>query len=261
MRFMEEKFEFFYGGVFSNWANGAFVIDGLRYFTVEQYMMAEKARMFGDKEAEKEIMTTGCPEKAKTIGRRVRGFDKDRWEASARGIVYNGCRAKFEQNHGFREILMKTRGRTLVEASRTDQIWGIGLSGDDPRAQRRETWQGTNWLGEVLTLVRDDLEAGVSPDNDFPWQDTKPFLSDVVVENHTGKELWIWHHDAMRRGAADLQHRHNLAEVKVVVEGEYDITVSSVIDGETVFGKASDELATVAFGMASSAFEASLALR
>ena len=46
---------------------------------------------------------------------------------------------------------------TLVEASPEDRLWGIGLRKTDRRAMRRETWRGKNWLGEILTEVREEL--------------------------------------------------------------------------------------------------------
>lgn len=50
-----------------------------------------------------------------------------------------------------------TYPKTLVEASPYDQIWGIGLSEDDPKAWNKLTWKGKNLLGEILTTVRDNL--------------------------------------------------------------------------------------------------------
>jgi len=39
-------------------------------------------------------------------------------------------------------------------------IWGIGLAADDPRAKGRSTWLGTNWLGEAIQRVREDIRTG-----------------------------------------------------------------------------------------------------
>jgi ribA/ribD-fused uncharacterized protein len=52
------------------------------------------------------------------------------------------------------DALTNTMGTTLVEAAPNDKIWRIGLAEDNPRAQKRETWEGKNLLGEILTLLR-----------------------------------------------------------------------------------------------------------
>ena len=64
---------------------------------------------------------------------------------------------KFEQNPELLLHLLETEGTTLVEASPYDAVWGIGLFESAPEAQNRDTWQGTNWLGEILTEVREEL--------------------------------------------------------------------------------------------------------
>lgn len=154
------KYTFFYKmrNPFSNWYLSKFTDDqGIEYTCSEQYMMYQKAILFGDTEIAEEILDTPDPRDQKALGRKIRGFDSKVWEANAKRIVYEGCKLKFEQNPRILETLLKTEGTLLVEASPYDKIWGIGLGEDDPRIHDPKNWQGTNWLGEVLTDLRDDL--------------------------------------------------------------------------------------------------------
>lgn len=151
------EFVFFYGGCFSQWYRCSFEIDGVRYNCAEQFMMTEKARLFNDEGKEKQIMAASHPRDQKRFGREVSGFVKETWDAVAKDIVYRGNHAKFSQNPVLLEELLATKGKLLVEASPTDVVWGIGLGMDDPLKENRENWRGTNWLGEVLTKLRDDL--------------------------------------------------------------------------------------------------------
>lgn len=143
----------FYGGLFSQWCSTTFVVDGVSYCTAEQYMMAQKARLFNDAEMLDRIMSTRNPADQKAYGKLVEGFDKQVWESVARDVVRTGSMAKF-RDPGRRTELLSTRGVCLVEASETDNIWGIGRSEQDPQAMRRKQWRGTNWLGECLMDVR-----------------------------------------------------------------------------------------------------------
>jgi len=36
-------------------------------------------------------------------------------------------------------------------------VWGVALAWDDPKILDQANWAGTNWLGEVLTDLRDNL--------------------------------------------------------------------------------------------------------
>jgi len=154
---MEEQFTFFWSGPFSNWHQAPFQIGTVWYNCSEQYMMAEKARMFGDGETLQKIMNTADPSDQKRYGREVKGFDKDKWDALAMDIVYKGCYAKFTQNSKLKQFLLNTVGTTMVEASPKDIIWGIGLDKTNPLCFNRDTWRGTNWLGIVLTKVRESI--------------------------------------------------------------------------------------------------------
>lgn len=151
-----EKFTFFYGGVFSQWHKCSFDI-GRTYNCAEQYMMFQKAMTFRDHGTADKIMSATHPRDQKRLGRMVANYDDTIWNAIVREIVYEGNKAKFTQNQGLLEQLFATDGTTLVEASPSDRKWGIGLYAHDQRALSRSTWRGTNWLGEVLTKLRDDL--------------------------------------------------------------------------------------------------------
>ncbi len=147
----------FYGGPLSQWVHCQFEVDGIAYNCAEQYMMAEKAFLFEDEEAYARIMGTSNPSIQKAWGRKVKSFDAEQWYKVARAIVVKGNLAKFGQNLDFKKYLLSTGNKTLVEASPTDLIWGIGLAVDDPRALDKTQWRGFNWLGEALMAVRSQL--------------------------------------------------------------------------------------------------------
>ncbi|UGL62728.1 hypothetical protein [Xanthomonas phage FMYAK-P1] len=153
----QERFTPFYGGVFSQWYPSPMVIDGVQYGCAEQYMMAQKARVFGDEQALDAIMATSNPAEQKAIGRKVRGFDRRQWDSVSRDVVMRASLHKFTSDPKLRAQLLLTEGTTLVEASPTDVIWGVGLDELDPRVHDRSLWQGTNWLGQVLTDLRQSL--------------------------------------------------------------------------------------------------------
>ena len=152
-----DKYVFFWNGVFSQWYPSNFVIEGVEYNCCEQYMMAQKALLFNDMESHKMIMYSKSPDEQKGFGRRVKRFDKDKWEAVCKEIVFDANMAKFTQNPKMLEELMDTKELEIVEASPYDKIWGIGLHETDPKALDKSQWQGTNWLGEAIMSVREKL--------------------------------------------------------------------------------------------------------
>lgn len=154
---MNSKYYFFYGGPFSQWYMSSFIIDHIIYYTAEQYMMAQKALMFGDMVNYNNIINTKSPKLAKEFGRKVQNFNAKKWTNVCKDIVYEGNYAKFNQNVLIKSQLLDTAPKILVEASPYDKIWGIGLSADDIRVNDQKQWLGTNWLGEILTKLRNDF--------------------------------------------------------------------------------------------------------
>ena len=148
-------------GCLSQFWPSPFQIEGQLYLTAEHWMMASKARLFGDDEALLRILTSLEPVQAKAIGRQVRGFQEDVWRAHRHDIVKQGNLAKFGQHEAERAFLCSTAPAVLVEASPHDRIWGIGRAANDPRAADPATWGGLNLLGFVLMEVRDQLAAAL----------------------------------------------------------------------------------------------------
>ncbi|NOV00593.1 NADAR family protein [Paenibacillus planticolens] len=162
------KFVFFWGhtppndggidkSCFSQWWMSPFEVEGTAYSCPEQFMMAEKARLFGDNEMLDVILKANHPKEMKSYGRAVRNFDKDTWDNECYDIVKRGSFAKFSQNPKLGDYLKSTNNRIIVESSPLDCIWGIGMSQSDPEVENPVKWRGRNLLGFALTEVRDVL--------------------------------------------------------------------------------------------------------
>lgn len=143
----------------SQWWPSPFTVGPVTYASAEHWMMAGKARLFGDGEAEQRAVAAGSPAAAKKVGRQVRGFDDDVWVRERFALVVEGSVHKFGQDPALRAFLLGTGERVLVEASPVDRIWGIGLARDDPRTADPAGWRGLNLLGFALMEARARLRT------------------------------------------------------------------------------------------------------
>lgn len=141
----------------SQWWLCEFVVDDILYKSAEHWMMAEKARLFQDKEILGKIINSDSPGEAKKLGRQIRNFEAKKWNDHRYEIVKQGNRFKFEQNTEMKTFLLKTKNRVLVEASPVDPIWGIGLAKENKKVNFPNQWKGLNLLGFALMEVREEL--------------------------------------------------------------------------------------------------------
>jgi ribA/ribD-fused uncharacterized protein len=145
------------GSCFSQWYPAGFTVDGVVYRTAEHWMMAGKARLFGDEAAAAKIVDALHPGEAKALGREVAGFDDAVWRRERFGIVVEGSVHKFQQNPELADYLAGTAERVLVEASPLDRVWGTGVAAGDERAADPARWAGENLLGFALMAARERL--------------------------------------------------------------------------------------------------------
>ncbi|MEZ4961482.1 MAG: NADAR family protein [Saprospiraceae bacterium] len=141
----------------SQWYEIKFEYEGNTFLTAEHWMMAEKAKLFGDKAVLEKILNCNSPKEAKSLGRKVKNFDEKIWTENSERIVINGNYLKFKQNKELWEYLNGTCDKILVEASPYDKIWGVGMKNGDTGIENPGNWKGLNLLGYALMEVRDKL--------------------------------------------------------------------------------------------------------
>lgn len=166
-----EDFVFFWGhqdrenklgkACLSQWYMCNFMVGDLFFNCAEQYMMAEKAYMFGDEDVYNQILQEYNQMNIKKLGRKVRNFNDYVWKGNRMSVVIEGNLAKFSQNENLRNFLLSTGDEILVEASPKDTVWGIGLEETSPDAINPRNWKGENLLGFALMEVRDILQGNV----------------------------------------------------------------------------------------------------
>jgi ribA/ribD-fused uncharacterized protein len=151
-----KKYKFFWGGNFSNWAYSEFVLDDIKFYCGEQYMMYKKAMLFNDKKIASQILDLKYnPKEQKKLGRKVKSFNNKIWDERKYNIVKTGLKEKFLQNEDLKKELLSFKGYDFVEASPYDNIWGIGF--DEKHALYNIEHWGENLLGKIITELSNEL--------------------------------------------------------------------------------------------------------
>ena len=144
-------------GYLSNWYLSDFTVGDVKYTSMEQYMMHQKAVVFGDNEIAKQILATDDVADIKQLGRKVSGYIDNVWNGVRQIIIFEGLMAKYSQNPELGEKLKATGNAILAEAAVNDRIWGIGLSMKDPKRLEPKQWNGQNLMGYATMLVRERI--------------------------------------------------------------------------------------------------------
>ncbi|MCI5619269.1 MAG: NADAR domain-containing protein [Rikenellaceae bacterium] len=169
-----DKFAYFFMGVpFSNWwLSPEMKYDGCTFRSSEAIYMYLKAKDCGDTDVMRAIVEADNDlameeskrfAKVKSLGKqagkkngKAPNFSKsDDW-------MYEALKVKFQYDSIFKDALLSDEytGKTFVEASPYDEIWGIKAAAtDDVVNGGVSLWKGTNLLGKVLTKFRDSLKT------------------------------------------------------------------------------------------------------
>lgn len=118
----------------------------------EQLFHAYKALFFKDQETFELILNEPDPQRAKQLGRQVKGFSQELWNAASPIGMYKTLIAKYHDNPDLKKRLVETDDLVLVEASPFDRTWGIGFRAEDA-LQHKDQW-GENRLGKLHMVLR-----------------------------------------------------------------------------------------------------------
>lgn len=154
---------------------------GMMFTTAEQYLLYNKAKLFGDEAKMKIVLESENLYEQRRLCGDVKNFRVNIWNGYAKQIAFRGNLLKFYCNRDIRAKLLATRGSLLVFAS-PDRVWGIGRVQDDPRAHNQQEWNGWNWLGEVLTKLRDAFDQNLITEKEFRQRNASDELWTTISE-------------------------------------------------------------------------------
>lgn len=157
---------------------------GVRYFTVDQAIAAEKARYYGNMEVLQKIMKTRSATTMRAEARKlgiptvdpaaqaaaaevgaaaaVQAQKEAQWNQMKPKVLLSVLLAKFRQHIALGRKLLETGDAQIAYAESRNTDEGIGLAITDPRAGNPSKWRGKNTLGEALTQVRTQLRGGAA---------------------------------------------------------------------------------------------------
>lgn len=143
------------GGFLSHWYPSTFrdlKNGGDEYSCVGQYILAEKARLFGDESTLRLIMNASGHAEMKRLEGRIQNVDEKLWGKRRFSIATQGNRFKFCQNPSLgRRLFNNTGGAVLVEASPDDKVYGSGTE------KRTNKFTGLNLCGKAIMQVRQEV--------------------------------------------------------------------------------------------------------
>lgn len=151
-------------GFLSNWYKSEFELDGMKFSSVEQYIMYRKCMTFGDLARAQAVMDTDDTEEQQAIARKAAGYNDAVWNGLRQPIAMRALVAKFDQSEDLCEALRKTGDACLVECAGSDRIWACGVRLNDPARKDIKNWKGRNILGFALMEVRKMLFGDIKPE-------------------------------------------------------------------------------------------------
>ena len=136
----------------SNFHRSQFLYNEVNYHSSEQMIQHMKAKVFGDKVVQKQILDAKTPLKCKHLSKDISNFSFKTWAKKAKDVCKKGLEAKFMQNPRVMQALLETGDKKLVECT-YDTLWGNGIPLHQPTCLNQHLWKNQGILGELLKEI------------------------------------------------------------------------------------------------------------
>ena len=141
----------------SNFFPAPFQLDGIKYFSSEQFIQSTKAKYFGDLDTYNQLLCVSTSHECKELSRQIRNVNEEKWAECAGELCFPGIRAKFDQNpYSMDTLITKTSTKRIVECT-SDKLWGNGSPLQDPDCLNPSQSQGI--MGQILESIRSESLA------------------------------------------------------------------------------------------------------
>ena len=146
--------------IYSNFFPAEIKDEGQKYNCSEQLYQHKLCIYHGEMQAARSVMLQSDPVEMKKISRKVEVRNPERtkqwFQYQARGVMKRALTLKFTQNDAL-QMELKKNNEQFVEANQHDRIWGVGLPLSNDKVFNPNVWTGTNWLGELLNKVKNEI--------------------------------------------------------------------------------------------------------
>ena len=104
-----------------------------------------------------DVLNSPTPELAKEVASRIPFHEHGMWHSVKCDIMEEILEYKAKSYPEFRQSMIISRGKRLVEAVRTDLLWSSGLILLDISTTKPSYYPGVNHLGSILQRLKSRL--------------------------------------------------------------------------------------------------------
>jgi hypothetical protein len=122
-------------------------------------LTAAKCAMFQDWDNLNKVLNTADPNTCRDIGRTVKNFNGNTWDANVDWVAFEIVKHKACQCKVLSALLISTGDVILAHAAPLNYLWGT-LHERDDHPRDPSAWKGFNLLGKVWMYVREAVKQG-----------------------------------------------------------------------------------------------------